>query len=98
MMDIDAIFAADRQRPPHERSLPWPETRNGMTVIVEPKPHWANDMRAFLFDVREYCTYADWLENGARARFFGHITICGDDLIRKARALVAGEIEDGHSN
>ncbi len=96
MIDIDAIFAADRQRPPHERSLPWPETRNGMTVIVEPKPHWANDMRAFLSDVREYCTYADWLENGARARFFGHIAICGDDLIRKARALVAGEIADGH--
>ncbi len=98
MMDIDAIFAADRQRPPHERSLPWPETRNGMTVIVEPKPHWANDMRAFLSDVREYCTYADWLENGARARFFGHIAICGDDLIREAHALVAGEIEDGHWN
>ena len=98
MMDIDAIFAADRQRPPHERSLPWPETRNGMTVIVEPKPHWANDMRAFLCDVREYCTYADWLENGARARFFGHIAICGDDLIRKARAFVACEIADGHWN
>ncbi len=98
MMDIDAIFAADRQRPPHERSLPWPETRNGMTVIVEPKPHWANDMRAFLSDVREYCTYADWLENGARARFFGHIAICGNDLIRKARAFVAGEIADGHWN
>ncbi len=96
MMDIDAIFAADRRRPPHERSLPWPETRNGMTVIVEPKPHWANDMRAFLSDVREYCTCADWLENGARARFFGHIAICGDDLIRKARALVAGEIAEGH--
>ncbi len=98
MIDIDAIFAADRQRPPHERSLPWPETRNGMTVIVEPKPHWANDMRAFLSDVREYCTYADWLENGARARFFGHIAICGNDLIRKARAFVAGEIADGHWN
>jgi hypothetical protein len=97
-MDIDAIFAADRQRPPHERSLPWPETRNGMTVIVEPKPHWANDMRAFLSDVREYCTYADWLESGVRARFFGHIAICGDDLIRKARAFVAGEIADGHWN
>ncbi len=98
MMYIDAIFAADRQRPAHERSLPWPETRNGMTVIVEPKPHWANDMRAFLSDVREYCTYSDWLENGARARFFGHIAICGDDLIRKARAFVAGEIADGHWN
>lgn len=98
MIDIDAIFAADRQRPPHERSLPWPETRNGMTVIVEPKPHWANDMRAFLSDVREYCTYADWLENGDRARFFGHIAICGDDLIREVHALVAGEIEDGHWN
>ena len=47
MTDIDAIFAADRQHPPHERSLPWPETRGGLTVVVEPKPHWAGDMRAF---------------------------------------------------
>jgi hypothetical protein len=29
-------------------------------------------------------------------RFFGHIDTCGDDLIRKARALVACEIADGH--
>ena len=95
MIDIDAIFAADRQRPPHERSLPWPETRNGMTVIVEPKPHWAGDMRAFRSGTREYCVYADWTANGARARFFGHVDTCGDDLIRKARTLVASEIADG---
>ena len=37
-------------------------------------------------------------ENAARARFFGHVDTCGDDLIRKARALVAGEIADGHWN
>lgn len=96
MTDIDAIFAADRQHPPRERSLPWPETRDGITVIIEPKPHWANDMRAFRSKAREYCAYADWAENGARARFFGHIDTCGDDLIRKARALVACEIADGH--
>ncbi len=95
MIDIDAIFAADRQNPPHERSLPWPETRGGLTVVVEPKPHWASDMRAFRSDAREYCTYADWTENGARARFFGHVDTCGDDLIRKARTLVASEIADG---
>ena len=47
MMDIDAIFAADSERPPAERSLPWLETRDGITVVVEPKPHWASDMRAF---------------------------------------------------
>ena len=34
MMDIDAIFAADRERPPAERSLPWLETRDGITVVV----------------------------------------------------------------
>ncbi len=96
MMDSDAVFAADREHPPHERSLPWPETRDGLTVIVEPKPHWASDMRAFRADVREYCAYADWAEHGARARFFGHIAICGDDLIRKARALIACEIAQGH--
>jgi hypothetical protein len=53
-------------------------------------------MRAFRAETREYCAYADWAENGARARFFGHIDTCGDDLIRKARALVAREIADGH--
>jgi hypothetical protein len=94
-MDIEAIFAADRAHSPHERSLPWPETRNGMTVIVEPKPPWASDMRAFRHDVREYCAYADWAEHGARARFFGHIAICGDDLIRKARAQIACEVAEG---
>jgi hypothetical protein len=95
MMDMEAIFASDRGHPPHERSLPWPETRNGVTVIVEPKPHWASDMRAFRPDVREYCAYADWAEHGARARFFGHIAICGDDLMRNARALIACEIAEG---
>ena len=94
MMDMEAIFARDRGHPPHERSLPWPETRNGVTVIVEPKPHWACDMRAFRLDVREYCAYADWAEHGARARFFGHIAICGDDLMRNARALIACEIAE----
>ena len=95
MIDIDAIFAADRQHPPQERSLPWPETRGGVTVVIEPKPHWASDMRAFRSEARAYCAYADWTANGARARFFGHVDTCGDDLIRKARALVAGEIADG---
>ena len=55
MMDIDAIFAADSERPPAERSLPWLETRDGITVVVEPKPHWASDMRAFRAEAREYC-------------------------------------------
>ena len=50
MMTVDEIFADDRRNPPSERSLPWEETRNGVTVIVEPKPHWAEDMRAFRLD------------------------------------------------
>jgi len=94
MMNMDAIFAADREQPPHKRSLPWPETKSGITVIVEPKPHWASDMRAFRSDLREYCAYADWTERGAGARFFGHIAICGDDLMREARALIAREIAE----
>ena len=96
MMDIDAVFAADREHPPRERSLPWPETKNGITVIIEPKPHWASDMRAFRSNSREYCTYADWTTQGERARFFGHINTSGDDLMRKARALVACEVAEGH--
>ena len=39
MTGIDAIFAADREHPPHGRSLPWPETRDGITVVIEPRPH-----------------------------------------------------------
>ena len=60
MMTVDEIFADDRRNPPSERSLPWEESRGGVTVVVEPKPHWAEDMRAFRLDAREYCRYADW--------------------------------------
>lgn len=84
MTDIDAPFAPDRQHPPRERFPPWPETRDGITVVIEPKPHWANDMRPLRSKARKRCAYADWVENGARTRFFGHIDTCGNDLIRKA--------------
>ena len=95
MMDIDAIFAADCEHPPAERSLPWLETRDGITVVVEPKPHWAEDMRVFRLDAREYCRYANWMAYGARTRFYGHIDTSGDDVMMKARALIAREIADG---
>lgn len=45
MMTIDEIFADDCRNPPAERSLPWKETCGGVAVVVEPKPHWAVDMR-----------------------------------------------------
>jgi hypothetical protein len=77
MMTVDEIFADDRRNPPSERSLPWEETRGGVTVVVEPKPHWAEDMRAFRLDAREYCRYADWTTHGARTRFYGHIDTLG---------------------
>lgn len=95
LIDIDEIFRSDRDNPPDERSLPWEETRNGITVVVEPKPHWAEDMRAFRLDAREYCRYADWTAYGARARFFGHIETSGGDVMMKARAMIAREIADG---
>jgi hypothetical protein len=95
-IDIDFIFQADRENPPAERSLPWEETRDGVTVVVEPKPHWAEDLRAFRLNAREYCYYADWSRYGARARFYGHIDTCGDDLLLKARALIVREIAEGH--
>ncbi|MGY4573726.1 hypothetical protein [Bradyrhizobium sp. USDA 3256] len=96
MMDVEAIFAADREHIPRERSLPWAETKGGITVIVEPKPLWASDLRAFRLDAQEYCTYADWTENGAQARFFCHVDTSGNEVMRKARALIAREIADGH--
>ena len=95
MTDVETIFADDRTRPPPERSLPWPETSGGVTVIIEPKPHWAGDLRAFRLDAKEYCTYSDWTENGARARFFEHVDTSGDTVMRRARAVLAREIADG---
>ena len=95
MITLDEIFADDHTKCPEERSLPWAETRGGMTVIVEPKPHWASDMRAFRSTVREYCYYADWIAYGDRARFYGHVDTSGDDIMMKARAMIAREIADG---
>ncbi|MFN8680289.1 hypothetical protein ACDP63_03955 [Paracoccus sp. P2] len=96
MMTVDEIFAEDLRNPPPERSLPWQETRDGITVVVEPKPHWAVDMRVFRLGSRDYCRYADWLAEGDRTRFYGHIDTSGDDLMMKARAMIAREIADGY--
>jgi hypothetical protein len=73
-INIEEIFALDRQQPPTDRSLPWKETRNGVTVVVEPKPHWAIDLLAFVMSARSYCYYADWCHNGVNARFSPHIS------------------------
>lgn len=94
-VDIDEIFRDDRTNPPAERSLPWQESRGGISVVVEPKPHWAEDMRAFRRGSREYCHYADWAAHGGKARFYGHIDTSGEDVMMKARAMVAREIADG---
>ena len=69
--------------------------QDGMTVVVEPKPHWASDMRAFQLMDRAYCYYADWTGNGPGARFFAHPETCGDDVMTKARDMIACEIADG---
>lgn len=95
IIDVDQIFLEDREHSPSERSLPWEETRDGITVVVEPKPHWAEDMRVFRLSAREYCRYVDWTAHGARARFFGHVDTSGDDLMMKARVMIAREIADG---
>ncbi len=94
MTTVDDIFADDRNTPPSERALPWEETRDGITVVIEPKPHWTEDRRAFRFDAREYCYYADWTARGGHARFYGHIDTSGDDVMMKARATIAREIAD----
>ncbi|CAM5299354.1 MAG: hypothetical protein ACJAVZ_002007 [Afipia broomeae] len=95
MIDVDSIFALDRARPSAERSLPWEEHRDGVTVVVEPKPHWANDMLAYRLTAREYCYFADWQEHGSHARFFKHADTCGDDVMMKARAGISREIAEG---
>lgn len=95
MILVDAIFADDRRNPPTDRLLPWEETRDGVTVVVEPKPHWASDMKTFRLLERVYCYYADWNRNGPDARFFAHPDTRGDDVMMKARAMIAGEIAAG---
>lgn len=95
IIDVDQIFREDHENPPSERTLPWEETRDGLTVVVEPKPHWAEDMRVFRRDVREHCRYAEWAAHGGRARFYGHIDTSGDDLMMHARAMIAREVADG---
>ena len=94
-IDIGTILTKDRSNPTKERCLPWEEARGGLAVVVEPKPHWADDLRVFRLDRREYRLYADWLASGSRARFYGHIDTCGADLLLKARTMLAREIADG---
>ena len=94
-MTVDAIFAEDRRKPPAERSLPWEEIRGGVTVIVEPKPHWASDMAAFRLTDRSWCYYADWCAHGPSARFFDHPATRGDDVMMKSRTMIARELADG---
>lgn len=94
-MTVDDIFAEDRRNPPAERSLPWEEARDGIIVVVEPKPHWASDMAAFHLMDRRWCDYADWRANGPDARFVDHPETRGDDVTMRARAMIAREIADG---
>lgn len=94
-IDIDTIFAEDRSNPPKEWCLPWCETKGAISVVVEPKPHWAEDLWVFRLDEREYSLYADWLADACRARFYGHIDTCGADLLLKARTMLAREIAEG---
>ena len=95
MMTVEEILADDRRNPPAERSLPWKETCDGVAVVVEPKPHWAADMRAFRLTDRAYCYYADWTARGPMVRFFDHPDTRGDDVMMKTRATLAREIADG---
>ena len=52
-------------------------------------------MRAFRLEARAYCRYADWTANGGHAWFYGHIDTSGNDVMMKARAMIAREIADG---
>ncbi|MGV6876083.1 hypothetical protein ACUSIJ_25820 [Pseudochelatococcus sp. B33] len=94
-MTVDQILADDLRNPPAERSLPWEETHGGITVIIEPKPHWASDMTVFRLIDRAWCYYADWIAHGPAARFFDHPEMCGNDVMMKTRAMLLREIADG---
>ena len=95
VIDVDEIFREDRNNPVAERSLPWEEACDGITVVVEPKPHWAADMAAFRLQDRSWCYYADWIENGPAARFFDHPETSGSDVMTNAHAMLAREIAQG---
>lgn len=94
-IDIGTILTKDRSNPTKERCLPWEEARGGLAVVVEPKPHRADDLRVFRLDRREYCHYSDWLASGGHARFCAQVDTNGADLLSKARTMLAREIAEG---
>lgn len=51
-------------------------------------------MLVYKLTAREYCYYRDWAEHGTGARLFDHIDTTGDDVMMKARALIAREIAE----
>lgn len=95
MLTVDWIFAEDFDRAPQDRSLPWEETCDDVAVVIEPKPHWARDLRVFHLTEYRYCYYREWQELGAGAQFFDHPETCGDDILLQARAMIARELADG---
>lgn len=56
MKTTDEAFAEDRRNPPSERSLPWVETRGGVTVVAEQlAPESANVAAVRRFPLRVTC-------------------------------------------
>lgn len=95
MTTIDEIFADDRSNPPAERSLPWEETHGTVTVVVEPKPHWASDMRAFRRTEQTYSIMPTGPRMVDARGSMGISTRPVTDVMMKARTMLTREIADG---
>lgn len=87
MMMVEEIFAEDRRNPSSERSLPWEETRGGVTVVVDPKPHWASDVRAFP-PRAEFRFARDAIVLSGRGTISA---ACNTDLLKPAGGKAGGE-------
>jgi phage terminase large subunit-like protein len=92
---VDQVFRENLALPEAERTLPWEESRDGVTVVVEPKPHYAEDMTAWHLSRHAFCHYRDWKADGAKARFFDQAHKTGDEVMMTARVMVIREIEAG---
>lgn len=92
---VDQVFAENMEFPVEERCLPWEESRDGVTVVVEPKLHFASDMTIWHLSRHAFAHYRHWKHDGASVSFFEHGHKTGDQVMMDARCTVIREIENG---
>ncbi|MDH2328304.1 hypothetical protein QCN27_15670 [Cereibacter sp. SYSU M97828] len=92
---VDQVFAENMKFAAEERCLPWEETRDGVTVVVEPKLHFESDMTVWHLSRHAFAHYRHWKRDGANVSFFEHGHKTGDQVMMDARCTIIREIETG---